>query len=317
MNRFLAFGSSLSRANAVSPSQSISTTSLDSINAARWLGIRSTQRRSFLFLSQAVTQRSYPGTSTRSRRLFSHSSVLRANGQQWYQGRPVQAIRSSPLTKIQSAIDKRVPKVWLFYGILIANGLVFLAWSYADDVARRFKDFGPLSFMFKNFASSWANILRPWTLLTSCFSHRDAAHIIVNLISFYFMGPAAFAILTTSQSMSLYLLAGLGGAAVQLISDFLRRDLRGPDFALGASGAISGVLSFFAMAFPNTKLFLMMVLPVPAWAAVTSLVCYDMYLALLQPNGGVAAAAHLGGAGAGVLYYLRLSKMGRLGRLPY
>lgn len=150
--------------------------------------------------------------------------------------------------------------------------------------SKRFRDVGPISFMLKNFAASWTNILRPWTLVTSCFSHRDVGHIFINLFSFYFMGQAALAILSSSRFIGLYLLAGLAGNAVQLVSDLLTKDLmQRPAFALGASGSISGVLSFFAMAFPTPSIYIFGILPLPAWAAVTGIVGYDIYLALFRP----------------------------------
>ena len=145
-----------------------------------------------------------------------------------------------------------------------------------------FRDFGPLNFMYKNFASSWVNLTRPWTLLTSCFSHMDTGHIFVNLFSFYFLAPAAMSILTTSQFLGLYLAAGLVGNAVQLTAHLFQN--RGvPSFSLGASGAINGVLTFFACAFPYQKLVLMLVVPLPAWVAVAGIISYDMYTALRHP----------------------------------
>lgn len=146
----------------------------------------------------------------------------------------------------------------------------------------RFRDFGPLSFMYKNFASSWVNISRPWTLLTSCFSHMDVSHIFVNLFSFYFLAPAAMSVLTSSQFLGLYLIAGLAGSAVQLTANLFQQR-PGPSFGLGASGSISGVLTFFACAFPYQKLVVMLVLPLPAWVAVAGIVGYDMYIALRHP----------------------------------
>lgn len=94
--------------------------------------------------------------------------------------------------------------------------------------------------MYKNFTASWANITRPWTLLTSCFSHQDTAHIFVNLFSFYFMGRAALSILSSGQFVGLYLLAGLAGSAVQLLAEVPRMNDGRLRVGLGASGAISG-----------------------------------------------------------------------------
>lgn len=111
-----------------------------------------------------------------------------------------------------------------------------------STVHNRFRDFGPYVFMMQNFAASWANLVRPWTVITSCFSHMDTSHILVNLFSFYFMGQAAMSILSVSQFASLYMLAGLAGNAVQMLWHPVQGTgyNRQPAFALGASGAISG-----------------------------------------------------------------------------
>ncbi|KAK9896287.1 rhomboid-domain-containing protein [Cystobasidium minutum MCA 4210] len=248
------------------------------------------------------------------RRNLSVWSVLKAARPNWYAGRSVETVRAGPIKKVQWWMDRKIPKSWLFYGIIVTNVLVFLGWQYAINSATRFRDFGPYVFMMQNFAASWANLVRPWTVITSCFSHMDTSHILVNLFSFYFMGQAAMSILSVSQFASLYMLAGLAGNAVQMLWHPVQGTgyNRQPAFALGASGAISGVLSFYAMAFPHHKLILFFVIPAPAWLAVSGIIAYDMYTAIAKPNGGIAAAAHLGGAGAGILYFLKL-----VGRRPF
>jgi membrane associated rhomboid family serine protease len=96
--------------------------------------------------------------------------------------------------------------------------------------------------------------------------------------------PAALAILTTSQAAGLYIVAGLSGNAVQLLANLVQRDSGGPpSFAVGASGAINGFLAFVGMAFPKSTILLFAIVPVPAWVAVSGLVCYDMYIALRHP----------------------------------
>lgn len=94
--------------------------------------------------------------------------------------------------------------------------------------------------MYRNFAWGLANLTRPWTIITSCFSHADLTHMGVNLLSFYFMGQAALSILTTSQFAMLYLVAGTVGNIAQLLWRPFARDGVTPSFSLGASGATSG-----------------------------------------------------------------------------
>lgn len=55
-----------------------------------------------------------------------------------------------------------------------------------------------------------------------------------------------------------------------------------PSGALGASGAIYSVVSFFACAAPTTTFYFFGVLPIPAWAFVTGIFLWDGYHAVNQ-----------------------------------
>jgi hypothetical protein len=74
---------------------------------------------------------------------------------------------------------------------------VFALWSYAGQLQQRFRDVSLLRTMTRNFTVSWQNLSqgRVWTLLTSAFSHEGTAHIIVNMLSLWFLGGSALAIL--------------------------------------------------------------------------------------------------------------------------
>jgi membrane associated rhomboid family serine protease len=76
--------------------------------------------------------------------------------------------------------------------------------------------------------------------------------------------------------------------------------------ALGASGAISGTVVLFALMFPQAKIFILGILPLPAiWGAVL-LVGLDLWGLVSQTAGGdlpIGYGAHLGGAFTGLIYY--------------
>lgn len=44
-----------------------------------------------------------------------------------------------------------------------------------------------------------------WVLLTACFSHEGTAHILVNMLSLYFMAPPVLGILRNAGFLTLYL----------------------------------------------------------------------------------------------------------------
>jgi membrane associated rhomboid family serine protease len=80
--------------------------------------------------------------------------------------------------------------------------------------------------------------------------------------------------------------------------------------AVGASGALYGILVAFAFMFPNVELMLLFVpIPIKAKYFVSGLVVLDLYLGIsgtsLFGGGGIAHFAHVGGALTGLLmmYY--------------
>ena len=76
--------------------------------------------------------------------------------------------------------------------------------------------------------------------------------------------------------------------------------------ALGASGAISGLLLAYALHFPRHKILLFGIVPIPALVGVLAFVGIDLWGLLAQSRGGglpIGHGAHLGGALAGALMY--------------
>jgi len=77
--------------------------------------------------------------------------------------------------------------------------------------------------------------------------------------------------------------------------------------ALGASGALAGMLMLFSFSFPRARVLFFFILPVPALAAALAFIAIDIWgLTAQMGNGGlpIGHGAHLGGAAVGILYYL-------------
>jgi membrane associated rhomboid family serine protease len=148
------------------------------------------------------------------------------------------------------------------------------------------------------------------TLITSGFVHADLAHLIFNLLTFWFfafmlerqIGPARFA--------ALYLLALI----VSSLGTW-RKHRNDPQYAtLGASGAISAVLFAAIVYFPGMSLFIIPIpLPIPAPLFAVGYVAYSWYSAR-QARGRINHDAHLGGALFG-LAFVALTDPGAYARL--
>lgn len=85
-------------------------------------------------------------------------------------------------------------------------------------------------------------------------------------------------------------------------------------FAVGASGAIYGLLAAFAMMFPNAELFVMFIpVPIRAKFVVPGLILLDFFSGITKYDvmgSNVAHFAHIGGALFGILMMLMWRKNG-------
>jgi membrane associated rhomboid family serine protease len=82
-----------------------------------------------------------------------------------------------------------------------------------------------------------------WRLLTSCFVHIGALHLIGNMFALAMMGPLAELLWGRLRLLLIYLISGLAGSALAMA-------LRPDSMLAGASGAIWGVqMSLFAWLF--------------------------------------------------------------------
>lgn len=184
--------------------------------------------------------------------------------------------------------------------ILVLNLFVFLAWFFSPD-------YGYVPFMVDNFTVSWLGLMegRYWTLITSVFSHNAFFHFFINMYVLQGFGYALKNVLGRGNFLSFYLLAGVTGSFMHaLLSAFF---IHSPELpALGASGAIAGIILFFSLSFPRERLLLLGLIPIRAgWAAVL-IVALDLWGLMAQSQGGglpIGHGAHLGGALIGVIYF--------------
>ena len=147
----------------------------------------------------------------------------------------------------------------------------------------------------------------PSALFTSLFLHANFLHLFGNMLFLWIYGDNV----EHRVGRGRYLLAYLGTGVVATLFHYVTS----PDSPLptiGASGAISGVLGFYFVWFPQNKVRLLWLLPpifmnvfmVPARIVLGFYLILDNlvpFLLIGARGGGVAHGAHIGGFVAGVV----------------
>jgi membrane associated rhomboid family serine protease len=160
--------------------------------------------------------------------------------------------------------------------------------------------------MTEHFLVSWAALLegRYWTLLTSSFSHYHLLHLLLNMYVLKEFGDYLELNMGSQKFLILYLFAGLVSSFSHCF--FSRYFLLKPDLsALGASGAISGLLAAIAYLNPKKKVYFIGLFPVSLVYGVSLLVLIDLRGIWGQYQGEmsfIGHGAHLGGCIGGLIF---------------
>lgn len=144
----------------------------------------------------------------------------------------------------------------------------------------------------------------PWTPFTYMFLHapNNFGHILFNMLALYFFGPRLEQLLGGSRFIALYILSGLGGAALSFLPQYYFAPI------LGASGAVFGVVTAYARVWPRDRIYIYGILPVQAWWFVVGMAAYSVAGGLGYADKGTAHFGHLGGIIVGYLYMAWLSR---------
>jgi membrane associated rhomboid family serine protease len=140
------------------------------------------------------------------------------------------------------------------------------------------------------------------SLITSMFLHADIIHLALNMFFLLVSGDAVERELGSSRFLALYLACGI---IAGLFHSYLNSASTIP--AIGASGAIFGVLAAFAILFPFRwllKLFGFIPIPLPAILFVFITILTETAYVSSGVIESVAHTAHVGGFLAGVFLTL-------------
>jgi membrane associated rhomboid family serine protease len=156
-------------------------------------------------------------------------------------------------------------------------------------------------------ASFNALLLRPWTLITYMFTHKDIWHILFNMLWLYWFGRIFLEYLDERKLVAVYLLGGISGAIVYILSFNIFPAFTGvvaDSVAIGASASVMAIVIAIAAYVPDytVQLFLFGRIKIKYMALAIFILTSIMDFSV---NSG-GKLAHIGGAFFGYFYIINL-----------
>lgn len=134
-------------------------------------------------------------------------------------------------------------------------------------------------------------------MLTSAFLHVDIAHLAFNMITLFFFAPVVINNLGNSPFLLVYFGSLICGSLLTL--QFHKNEYHYR--AVGASGAVTGVLYAAILLRPDMSLFLFFIpIPIPAYIFGIAYLLYSIY-GMKSRADNIGHTAHFGGAIGGYL----------------
>jgi membrane associated rhomboid family serine protease len=139
-------------------------------------------------------------------------------------------------------------------------------------------------------------------IFTSGFLHVDTSHLFVNMLTLYFFANVVIYDLGSIGFIIVYLASLILG---NLLSYFFHKNDLSYN-AVGASGAVMGILYSAILLRPDMMLGLFFIIPVPAYVFGIGYLFYTIY-GMKKSIGNIGHDAHFGGAVGGFVLTLVLA----------
>jgi len=158
-------------------------------------------------------------------------------------------------------------------------------------------------------------ILRPWTIITYMFTHKDILHILFNMLWLYWFGRIFLEYLDQKKLVAVYLLGGLSGAVLYILSFNIFpvfSSIVTESVAIGASASVMAVVVAIAAYVPDYTVILFLLGRIKIKYVALAIFILTSFLDFSVNSGG--KLAHIGGALFGLLYTVNLRKGRDLGK---
>lgn len=150
-------------------------------------------------------------------------------------------------------------------------------------------------------------LLRPWTLFTYMFSHYEVLHILFNMLWLYWLGRIFLEFFNPRQLGGLYVLGGIGGAALYLACyNLIPRLADQHSLMLGASASVLAIVVAIAIYRPDYRISLLFIGGISLkWIAIITIFIDLIGLETSNMGGHIA---HFGGMLVGLWFGLSIRR---------
>lgn len=212
-------------------------------------------------------------------------------------------------TTIETAL-KRFASATMLMKIVVINIAVFLVLNIIS-IVMIFAGEESGRFIVEQWVAMPGNFGRlarhAWTPLSYMFSQIEPLHLIFNMLWLYWFGIVFQLLSTPKRMIGLYLLGGLGGAALYLLAVNTIPYFAGHGgLLIGSSASVIAIVTATAIMAPDYRMNLLFLGAVSLkWIAVVTI-----GIDLLSVTGSNAGGhiAHLGGAAVGAIFALGLKR---------
>lgn len=168
----------------------------------------------------------------------------------------------------------------------------------AANVLFSYKGFNDLLF-FRKYDFHIGSILKgeQIRMVSSAFLHADMTHLFFNMFTLYFFAPVVSAYMGEMTFVLIYISSLLFGNLLTLYLHKSDLNYR----AIGASGAVTGVLYSAILLKPDMMLGIFFIIPMPAYLFGIIYLLYSIY-GMRAKNDNIGHTAHFGGAIGGYAF---------------
>lgn len=191
--------------------------------------------------------------------------------------------------------------------LIIINVIVFVAQMVFDKSGYDVTGGNNLGWLTSRIGlwSIDTGLFKPYQLVTHMFAHGGFLHILFNMYALWLFGAPLERLWGPKRFLIFYLVCGLTAGVTEMF-------LVPVGFAIGASGAVMGLLGAFAYTFPNIEFFILPI-PFPIKAKYLAIIyaAIDLFGQFSGFGGNVAHFAHLGGLAMGLILCIIWKRAGK------